>query len=344
MPLTPPGRAAAPRRAPTVPLLFFVALIVAFYASRRPGQFGFGVAHLWAQVAPRDEALLSYLPADERAFLLVSPHHLEPRAFDPEGRPPAPFERLRADVRRVAGVDLALDIDRLALSPGLAVARGRFDRSELDERLTRAGYRAAEHRGVPRWLKDGEDAVALDGTALLYGDEGSVRAAIDARLEPARSLASRPDVVARLDRAGWSHALVGHFDGAQTLSLRSALLGSTGPRGLVASLDTTKAGVELRGQVEAASPEAAGELLALLEGRRPGLRRAALGLGGEAGAVLEKAAATATLRKGDDPAVLEAHARLTTAEVGALLRAASGASNQLRNAYDTLRLVQLLAP
>ncbi|HEU4407588.1 MAG TPA: hypothetical protein VFS43_20145 [Polyangiaceae bacterium] len=321
-----------------------VAVGGALYAARSSGYLGFGLAHLWAQIMPRDEAILSYLPLDERAFLLVSPHHLEPRAFDPQGRPPAPLERLRADVRQVAGVDLALDVDRLALSPGLAVARGRFDRSGLGQRLARAGYRQDEYRGVPRWVKADEDAVALDDGTLLYGGEGALKAALDAHLDEGRSLASRPDIVARLDRAGWSHAFVAYVDGSQTTSLRAALLGSTGPRGLVAALDTTQAGVELHGLVEAPSPEATDELFSLLESKRRGLERAAAGLGGASGPLLEKAVAAAVLRKGGEPASVEAHARLGAAEVATLLREASGATERLREAYQALRLVQLLSP
>ncbi|HEU4538410.1 MAG TPA: hypothetical protein VFS00_30025, partial [Polyangiaceae bacterium] len=339
-----PASAAPSRRAPTVPLLLLVAVAIAAYASRSPGHFGFGVAHVWAQLTARDEAILAYLPADQSAFLLVGTHHLEPKAFDPEGKPPAPLERLRADVLRVAGVDLALDVDRLALCPGLAVARGRFDRADLAEHLLRAGYRADEYRDAPRWVKPGEDAVALDGSTLLYGDEASLRAAVDARRDEGRSLAARPDLLARLDRAGWSHALVAYLDGAQTTSVRSALLGSTGPRGTVAAFDTTKSGVELHGLVEAASPAATDELLALLEGQRRNLQSMAAGLGPQAGPVLEKAVASATLRKGDDPAFLEAHVRLSAEEVAVLAREASGATDRLRAAYRALRLMQLLAP
>jgi hypothetical protein len=335
---------AKPRRSPTALVLLAIGLAGAVYAARSTGYLGFGIAHLWAQIAPRDEAILSYLPLDTRAFLLVSPHHLDPRAFGPEGRPPAALERLRADVRQVAGVDLALDVDRIALSPDVAVARGRFDRAGLGSRLARAGYREGAHRGAPLWAKPGEDAVALDDGTLLYGDEGAVKASIDARRDEARSLASRPDIVARLDRSGWSHALVGYVDGSQTTSLRAALLGSTGPRGLVAAFDTTKEGVELHALVEAPSPEATDELFALLEGKRRGLERAAAGLGGEAGPVLEKAVAAAVLRKGGEPTFVEAHARLGPAEVAKLAREAAGATERLREAYHALRLVQLLTP
>jgi hypothetical protein len=321
-----------------------VAVAVAAYASRLPGNFGFGVAHVWAQITSRDEGILSYLPSKQSAFLLVSPHHLEPKAFDAEGRPPAPLARLRADVQHVAGIDLALDVDRLALCPSLAVARGRFDRSDLAERLVRAGYRADEYNGVPAWVKAGEDALALDGSTLLYGDESSVHAAIDAHRDESRSLAARPDLITRLDRAGWSHALVAYLDGSQTTSLRSALLGSTGPRGTVAAFDTTKSGIELHGLVEAASPEATDELLALLEGQRRNLKTMAANVGRQAGPVLEKAVAATVLRKGGDPAILEAHARLSVEEVAVLTREAAGATAQLRGAYQALRLMQLLAP
>lgn len=332
------------RRSPKALLIIAVVLGGAFYAARTTGYLGFGLAHLWAQISPRDEAILSYLPLDERAFLLVSPHHLEPRALDPEGRPFQPLERLRADVRQVAGIDLALDVDRLALSTGAAVARGRFDRPSLSTRLARAGYQEGDHRGVARWVKAGEDAVALDGDTLLYGDESSVKAAIDAHLDEGRSLATRPDIVARLDHIGWSHALVAYIDGNQTTSLRAALLGSTGPRGLCVAADTTKAGVDLHALVEASSPEATEELLSLLQGKRHDLEKLVAGLGGESGPILEKAVAAATLRKGGEPAFVEAHARVTSTDVAKLTREASGATEKLRSVYHTLRLMQLLTP
>ncbi len=50
-------------------------------------------------------------------------------------------------MKGATGIDLAFDVDKLLLSPSLAVAHGRFDQKKLAERLTEHRYVLAEHKG-----------------------------------------------------------------------------------------------------------------------------------------------------------------------------------------------------
>lgn len=310
------------------------------------GWAGFGWAHLWAAAFPRDVGLLAYLPRDTAAFAIVDPHHLELGAIGAGGGAVrSAIERTRDEVKKASGIDLAFDVDKLVLSPTVAVARGRFDGEELAKRLAEHRYTPAEHNGTRYLVRAGEDAIAVIGDEIvLYGDEAGVKAAIDANAGNT-GIDEDEAVTDRLAKIGWGHALLATVRVTEDRpSLRAILTGATGPRAITLAL-STKQGLDLRVAIEAASASAAAELAKLLEEKRGSADALRSVAGADLGSVLAGVAKNARIAASPGEAFVSIDVHLEPAELDALVAAApKGLSGGALEAYKALRLFQLLTP
>ncbi|APR77580.1 Hypothetical protein A7982_02927 [Minicystis rosea] len=308
------------------------------------GWAGFGVAQLRSSVFPRDESLLSWLPGDTTGLVLVDPHQLKLEALGADNTTVrTELQRKVEDIKKITGIDLAFDVDKLALSGSLAVARGRFDAKKLRERLSENRYLTAEHEGYTYLVRAGEDALAvIDDSVLLYGDEPSVKAGLTAHAK-GTSLEKNDQATARLRRLGWDRAVLATVRMADDRpSVREVLQGSTGPRAVTVGV-RTQAGLDIDTEVEAASPSAADELAKLLEEKRKTDASITLLLGPDAAKILSEVAQKATITADTTAGVVKIHAHLDQAQVDALAKQAK-TNLPVGEMYKTLRLYQLLAP
>ncbi|MFT3764425.1 MAG: hypothetical protein QM820_02740 [Minicystis sp.] len=308
------------------------------------GWAGYGLAQLRASVFPRDEALLSWVPGDTGALLVVDPHLLKLESLGAEnGTVRTDLQRKRDDIKKLTGIDLALDVDKLVLSGTLAVARGRFDGKKLRERLGEHRYSIAEHEGHSYLVRSGEDALAVvDDSILLYGDEAGVKAGLSAH-EKGTSLEKNEQATARLRRIGWDHAVIATVRITDDRpSVREVLSGSTGPRALSLSL-STQLGLDADAEVEAATPGAADELAKLIEEKRKADTTLAPVIGPDAAAILADVVKKATVTADGTAGVVKIHAHLDQPQIDALAKQAK-TSLPLAEMYKTVRLYQLLVP
>jgi hypothetical protein len=317
-------------------------IAVAGFLAVETGWAGFGWAHLKSAVFPRDESLLAWVPARTDAVVIVDPHLLDAKALGGEGTTArAALERTRDDVKKATGIDLALDVDKLVLTSSLVVARGRFDRKKLTERLSEHRYTIAEHHGEPYLVRAGEDAIGVyDDSLLLYGDEASLKDAIDAHRE-GKSVANDEQVTKRLSQARWSHPVLGTYRITDDKpSVRAILTGSTGPRAVTVGVGTVS-GLDVDANIEAATPSAGGELAKLLDEKRQNAG-GLVGLGGDATPVLVDAAKKATIKSDPETGVVTIHVHLDPAQLDTLAKSARSAP--WGEYYKTVRLFQLLSP
>jgi hypothetical protein len=320
------------------------ALGLAGFLGVETGWVGFGWAQLRSTVFPHDEALLSWLPGDTSAVVIVDPHQLKLKELGGEsGAPRSALTRLRDDVKNVTGIDLELDVDKLVLSGSLTVARGRFSHKKLAERLAGHSYKTAEHEGATYLVRPGEDAIAvMDDSVLLYGDESAVQAGIAAH-QRGTSAEKNEALTTRLRAIGWDHAVVGSVKITdEKPSVRDALTGSTGPRAVSVAF-TTPVGMNLDAQVESASPGAADELAKLLEEKRKAGGQLVPFASPEAGKVLAEVASKATIKADPGSPMVQIHAHLTPAQLDTLVKEAKS-SAPLGEIYKNVRLFQLLVP
>jgi hypothetical protein len=320
-----------------------VMALVAFLAVET-GWAGFGWAALRSAVYPTDTALLGWVPGDTAGVAIVDPHQLKLEALGAEGNTSrAALERTRNDVKQATGIDLAFDVDKLILSPSLVVARGRFDRKKLADRLAEHRYVVAEHRGDTYLVRAGEDAIAvLDGSVLLYGDEAGIKAAIDAH-EDGTALGKNDQVMTRLGQVGWNHPLLVTVRLADDKpSLHAILTGSTGPRAVTVGV-TTLAGLDLESIVEAASPSAGDELSKLLEEKRRDAGALPPALGAEVTPVLSDIAKKATIANDPQTGQVKVRVHVDPAQLDTLIKNAKAAA-PFAEMYKTMRLFQLLSP
>ncbi|MFO0757749.1 MAG: hypothetical protein U0359_14740 [Byssovorax sp.] len=320
--------------------LGLVGLVV--FIAAQAGFLGFGWAHVRAAVFPRDESLLEYVPADAGGALILDPHQLDPKALGGEESAARQWlARTRTELKKATDIDVLFDVDKLVLSPTLAVARGRFDGKKLAQKLGEARYKAAEHQGQS-YLVSKDDAVAvIDDTILLYGDEAGIRAGLDAR-QAKTSLGHSDAVTARLKSVGWDHPILFTVQVTdERPSIRAILAGSTGPRAVTVGV-TTRAGMDIDATVELASAAAADELKKLLEEKRKDAEALKPVVGSEAANVLLGVIKRGTL--GTEEGFLKIHLHVEPAELDALIKAADKASPPLGEMYKNLRLIQLLVP
>lgn len=319
-------------------------LVLAALVAVETGWAGFGWAQLKSSVFPRDESLLSYLPQDTAAVVVIDPHQLEIKALGAEGAGPrTSLQRTRDDVKAATGIDLAFDVDKLVLSETLAVARGRFDEKRLADKLASHRYARAEHEGVSYLARRGDDALAvIGGSILLYGDEAGVKAGITAHAR-GPSLEQHEATTARLRRLGWDHAVISTVRITDDKpSVRQILSGSTGPRAVGVAL-STRAGVDCDVRVEAASPGAADELSRLLDEKRKGDASLASFIGAESAKVVSDMLAKATIAADTQSGDVKIHLHLDPAQLDTVSKAVKS-SESLTQGYKSWRLFQLLAP
>lgn len=319
-------------------------LVLAVVVAVEAGWAGWGWAQLRSIIFPRDESLLAWIPGDTSAVVVVDPHQLKLDALGAESSTArTALQRTRDDVKKATGVDLAFDVDKLALSSALAVGRGRFDAKKLADRLAAHHYTRAEHEGTTYLVRAGEDALAvIDDAILLYGDEAGVRAGITAHAK-GTSLEKNEQATARLRQIGWDHALVAMVRITDDKpSVREMLSGSTGPRAVSIAL-STQVGLDVDAFVEAASPGAAEELAKLLEEKRKADGGLAPVVGDDAAAILADVAKKATIAADTQTGVVKIHAHLTSAQIDALAKQAKS-EMPIAQMYKTIRLYQLLVP
>jgi hypothetical protein len=332
-----------PRRWKWILLALLLLVLAVGWAS---GLLGLGLAVLRSAVFPSDKALVAYIPVDSAGVLVFDPHQLQLKTFGAEGgKLRQLIDGRRVDVERATGIDLALDVDKVAVSPGLLVARGRFSGKSLAARLSERRYLPSEHRGALVLERAGEDAVAIvDDAVLLYGDAAKVTAALDAAGE-GHGLDSAPSVMERLDAIGWDHPLIGTLAfGEGGASLRDILTGATGPRAFTLGVGV-KGGVDIDVLIETASVGAAGELTKLLDARRQDLELLQRITADEAVAkALVDLARDATITQAPERPDVRIHVHVPPETVELLGESAGRFAGKFDEAWSALRLYQLLVP
>lgn len=321
------------------------ALALSLVVAQQAGWVGYGWAELMASTFPRDESLLGYVPNSVSSLAIIDPHQLDLKALGgDESAPRRELLRVREDVKRASGIDLATDADKIVLTPSVAVIRGRFDAKKLAERLAEHRYTAADHKGVGYLVRAGEDAIAVvDGSVLLYGSEADVKAAIDAK-QVGTSVEKNDAVTGRLRRVGWDHALlvtVGITD--EKPSLRAILAGSSGPKSYSMGIRTVN-GLDVNAVVESASAGTAEELRKLLDEKRAGVEAWATAIDPELGKVLAAVSKRSTITVAPGSSDVTIKARVEQGELDTLVKKARTAGAPLAETYKTFRLYQLLVP
>jgi hypothetical protein len=331
------------RRAKKSGLVFLLLLSVAVFVAVETGWAGFGWAQLRSMVYPRNDALLEWVPADTQAVAIVDPHQIRLKALGGEQSVARTWlERVRADVKKAAGVDLVFDVDKVVLTPGLVVMSGRFDGEKLAAKLTEYRYTKADHGDRSYLVRTGEDAVmAVGNDILVYGDDDTIKASIDAKA--GTSLANNQPVVERLAQTGWNHPLLATIQlGGDRPSLRSMITGSTGPRAVSFSVRGNN-GVDVQSSVETATPSAGAELAKLLEEKRASVPDLQALAGPDLGTQLATVAHDATIKPDPVTGQVAIGAHVSSQTLDAVIHAAQQ-SAPLAETYKTFRLVQLLAP
>jgi hypothetical protein len=322
-----------------------LGLALAVLVGVQTGFVGYGLAHLRAATFPRDEGLLEYLPASDAGVLIIDPHQVELKALGAEGGAARTYvERTRADIKKATGIDLVFDVDKLALTPSLVVARGRFSHDQLKGRLAEHAYAEAEYKGKKYLVRSGEDAIAVvGGSILLYGDEAAIKAGLDAEAADT-SLADREEVTDRLKAGGWDHPILGTVQLTDAKpSLKAILTGFTGPRAVTVGV-SMKGGMTIRAAIEAASPSAAEELRKLLEEKQKDAEALKGVLGPDVGPVLADVAKRAKITAKADSSQLSIDADLSPEELEKVVKATEKATAGLGDFYKNVRLFQLLTP
>jgi len=338
-------KAVSTRRRGRAKVYALLGLALAVLVGVQTGLVGYGLAHLRAATFPQDEALLAYVPTGTGGVLLVDPHQIELKSLGAEGGAARMYlTRTREEIKKAAGIDLAYDVDKLAIAPSLVVARGRFSHRRLADQLQESGYKEAEHKGAKLLVRAGEDALAVvGGNILLYGAEAAIRAGLDAE-EAGTSLAEQDPVTDRLDVVGWDHPLLATVQiSDQKPSIREILAGSTGPRAITAGL-AMKGGLQVKVAIESASPAAAEELRKLLEekkGNADALRSLA---GPDLGPAFAEVAKRAKITAQPDSSQLFITADLTPEELDLVVKTLDQATAPLGELYKNVRLFQLLVP
>ncbi len=318
---------------------------VAAFLGVETGWAGFGWAKLRSAVYPNDTALLGWVPGDTGAIAVIDPHQLNRDALGGEGSTTrTALERTRDDVKKVTGIDLAFDVDKLVLTPSLVVARGRFDAKKLADKLGESHYVLAEHKGETYLVRAGEDALcATDGSVLLYGDEAGVKAAIDAQKDET-SLEKNEPVKARLAQIGWNHpVLVTVRITDEKPSVRALLTGATGPRAVTVGVSTPLGGLDVDAVVETPSPSSAAELAKLLDEKRKDAGAIPPAVGAEVVPILSDVAKKGTITSDPQTGAVKLHAHLDDKQIDTLAKNARAAV-PFAELYKSFRLFQLLAP
>jgi hypothetical protein len=324
----------------------WVALLVlggVVFLAVKAGWAGFAWAHIKAATIPRDDALLAWLPADTTFVIVVDPHQVHPNTLGAaQGPVHSSFERLRADIQKATGVDLAFDVDKVAVTPSLVVMRGRFDGDRVAQKLAEYGYIRGDYQGRHTLVRAGEDALFVtDDEVVVYGDEASIKAAADAHA--GTSLAQNEQVVARLAQIGWNHGVIGSVRlGADRPSLRALIAGTSGPHAVTFAVRVAK-GIEIEATVEMGSVASAEDLGKILDVKRMNATTALQDWGADLAAQIAEVARTASVRVDASSASVRLAATVPSEAVDGLFKAAH-ASPMVAETLKAYRLVQILPP
>jgi hypothetical protein len=212
-----------------------------------------------ARLIPKDPKLLAYFRPDTRELLVVQLTELD---FRLSGESKTKLEQDWREFYEKTGINVRSDVDAVAGSDGLGVARGRFDWGKLGPYLQSQGYTLTELSGVPAAVKPLAVDVALDGNYLLAGPRAELEQAI-ARKQKGQGLDDSSPIVKALDDIGWRHGLVGGV-------VTGSRLSSVGPADLklptvMGALDSTRDGIELRAVAVTTSKEEGEALHSMLE-------------------------------------------------------------------------------
>jgi len=337
------GRGPRPRKS-RKSWVILLGLAVAAFLAVKTGWAGFGWAALKSRVYPGNDGLLEWIPGDTAAVAIVDPHQIHPKALGSDRSAAREWlERVRSDVKNASGVDLAFDVDKLAITPALVVMSGRFDGEKLATKLADYKYATAEHGGRTYLVRAGEDAImAVDDNRLLYGDEASIRAAIEA--EGGASLARNEIVVQRLARMGYKQPIVGTVTlGGERPSLRAMITGSTGPHAVSFGVRAAE-GIDANVTVDTGSSSDADELSRLLDEKRASVAQSVQRTTGpELASLVAKVAHDATVRSDAAAGQVDIAVHVPADTLEALIQSAEK-SLPLAEAYKALRLYQLIVP
>ncbi|AKT39981.1 hypothetical protein [Chondromyces crocatus] len=320
---------------------FLLALVVVV----QTGLVGYGIAHLRAATFPGPVGLLDHFPATTTGVVLIDTHRLDPAALGhEEGAARTYLTRTRDEIKKITGIDLWFDIDKIAIAPSLTVARGRFSEARVTDRLKESKYVEAEYKGVKYMVRGGEDALAVrDGSFLLYGDEAAIRASIDASAAN-DTLDEQPQFSERLDAVGWEYPVLGTIQiSSDKPSVREVLAGSSGPRAVTVGLDT-KGGLVVKVLVETINPASAEELRKLLDEKKADA--AVLGAipGTDVGPLLSDVAKRARVSVPPGTSQVAIQVELTPEELDRVAKAGNALAEAFKQAYSNVRLFQLLVP
>ena len=322
--------------------LLLVALGV--FAAVETGWTGFGLAALRSATFPRDEALLEWVPPDTLAVIIVDPHRVRPGGLgSAQGFVRENLDRVRANIKKATGVDLGFDVDKLVLTPTLAVLRGRFDEGKITDQLSEYKYTKTEYKGQRYLVRTGEDALFVSSDAIIvYGQEAAIKASIDAN--SGVSLARNESVTARLSEIGWNEPLLGTIELASDRpSLRAMIAGVSGPRAVTVGVREAQ-GLDVTAIVETASPSGAGDFAKFLEDHR-GDATQSLGTvaSTDFGKSLGDLAKAAAIQPDATHGRVTVRAHLSGDALSALVRTAQS-SVPLQEMVKTLQVIQFLAP
>lgn len=318
------------------------ALFLAVVIAVQGGWAGLGWAMLKSSVFPGDEGLLAYVPEDAGGVLILDPHQIEPKALGSEtGAVRQWITRTREEMKKATGVDLFLDVDKLALTPVATIVRGRFDVSGLTTRLGEMSYKPAEYKGTKYLVRAGEDAVCIvDGSLVIYGDASSIEASLEAK-QSGKSLEKKEGVVDRLKAVGFNHPVLATLQLSESRpSVRDILTGSAGPRAVTIGL-ATLAGLDMDVALESQSNASAEELRKLLDEKRKSADALHGIVKGEAADVVVGALKKAELTAVENQ--VKGHVHLTPEELDTVIKAFPSAA-PTSELYKNIRLFQLLVP
>jgi hypothetical protein len=329
-----------------IKLIVFAAVALAVFIAAQTGFIGYGFAELKSSLFPADEGLLEYVPGTSSGVVIIDPHQLELASLgDEQSSARAALEQKRKEIKAATDIDIAFDVDKLLIAPEIAVARGRFSQDKLEERLIASGYVVSEHKGVRYLFRKGEDAIAVRGSILLYGDEEKIKAALDAE-DADTSLAENEDVKRRLSQMGWDHAVLATVrSDSERPSLRAILTGASGPRAFTASAVTKGGGLTLKVNIETASGAAVDELAKLLEEKRGSVESLKEVLGPDLTSLLADIAKATTITPAPATSAVKLEVALDAPTLDRLIKGASAAlPANAGELYKNLRLYQLLVP
>lgn len=174
------------------------------FFARGPVGRAVGLARTYA--LPKDEGLLAFFSRETDA---VGVFQL-PFAQLPENRQFKDWaEQTRGEIRHKSGVDLMFDVDTVAISESVVVARGRYRWGELREKLGAEGYELNEDGDTPILVKKQTgEALAMVRPYLVLGKIKEVQAAL-ATQKGGDGLQRDLRMTGLLDDAGWRSAVFG---------------------------------------------------------------------------------------------------------------------------------------